>query len=380
VAAVVLTALLLGGVALWRSAATAQAVAEDLRKAAATENEVLSMMSLANRYAENGRYAKALKLYEETLALTKVKLGPEHYYTIVNMKKLADCYFALGRHAEAFMLCEQTLALMKTKYGPDNQNTLWFMNGLASTYADYGRHAEALKLQEETLVLKKAKLSPEDPQTLLTMNFLADSYEAVGRHAEALKMRKQRLALMRSRLGPEGALLNFVCDWLVLSEPLPYEGRDGAIALDEQQIPHAALLRPRAGESFQAGGKRLVWKEHHSNDVVLDLRALYGSPSDYRLSYAVCYVHVDADRNDLALRVGSDDQASVTLNGKEVYRRSAGRCFEPDDDEVKPIALRKGSNLLVFEVVNQKNFWEGSLHFVAADGRPAEGLRFGLEP
>src|SRR5262249_3457882 len=39
VAAVGLTAVLLGGIALWHSAATAQAVAEDLRKAAAAEKQ-----------------------------------------------------------------------------------------------------------------------------------------------------------------------------------------------------------------------------------------------------------------------------------------------------------------------------------------------------
>ena len=68
-------------------------------------------------------------------------------------------------------------------------------------------------------------------------------------------------------------------------------------------------------------GKTLVWKEHHSAEAPIDFAALYGPPSEYRLAYAVCYVHADADRTDLALRVGSDDQAMLYLNGEEVYRQ-----------------------------------------------------------
>ena len=35
---------------------------------------------------------------------------------------------------------------------------------------------------------------------------------------------------------------NFLRAWLVLSESLPYEGTDGATALDQKQIPGEGLL------------------------------------------------------------------------------------------------------------------------------------------
>ena len=40
-------------------------------------------------------------------------------------------YAALGRHAEALKLGEETLALRKAKLGPDHPDTLWSMNNLA---------------------------------------------------------------------------------------------------------------------------------------------------------------------------------------------------------------------------------------------------------
>ena len=43
------------------------------------------------------------------------------------MNNLAISYSALGRHREALKLREETLALRKTKLGPDHPNTLWSM-------------------------------------------------------------------------------------------------------------------------------------------------------------------------------------------------------------------------------------------------------------
>jgi hypothetical protein len=59
-------------------------------------------------------------LYEETLALQKAKLGPDHPDTLASMNNLAHSYAALGRQADALKLREQTLALRKAKLGPDH--------------------------------------------------------------------------------------------------------------------------------------------------------------------------------------------------------------------------------------------------------------------
>jgi serine/threonine protein kinase len=338
-----------------------------------------SMNELALNYGLLGRGADALKLIEETLAIRKAKLGPEHPDTLSSIRNLVIGHASGGRYAEALKLCEELLPVMKTKFGPEHPETLGDMRLLSNLYRDLGRHGDALKVREEMLALRKAKLGPDDPATLGTMSLLAMSYYDVGRDGDALKLREERLTLMKAKLGLKDAEHSFVRAWLILSGPLPCE-EDDLKVLDQQQVPDAALLRPRAGEAFQAGGKNLVWKEHHSKDVVLDFTTIYGPKSDNKLTYAVCYVHVDADRNDLALRIGSDDQATVTINGQQVFRQPAARSLELDEDEVKPIALRKGSNVLVFKVVNVNECWEGSLHFVGLDGRPAEGLRFGVEP
>jgi len=155
---------------------------------------------------------------------------------------------------------------------------------------------------------------------------------------------------------------------------------DGVKALDQEQIAGEARLQPRAGDRVQAGGKTLTWKEHHSAERHLDFSAIYRDPGNFKLAYTVCYVHADADRDDLVLRVGSDDQARICLNGEEIYWQPHARGLELDHDEI-PIVLRKGPNVLVFKVINQGGPGpHGSVHITTKNGDAAEGIECRLTP
>jgi tetratricopeptide (TPR) repeat protein len=166
--------------------------------------DTLSSMSiLAISYGHLGRYADAAKLHQEVLALRKAKLGPEHPDTLGSMNNLADSYTALGRHADAAKLLEEALKMFKAKLGPDHPDTLANMQNLAISYGHLGRYADAVKLDEETLALCKAKLGPEHPNTLLSMSNLGCSYSDLGRYADALKLHQETLALRKAKLGPD---------------------------------------------------------------------------------------------------------------------------------------------------------------------------------
>jgi len=95
------------------------------------------------------------------------------------------------------------------------------------------------------------------------------------------------------------------------------------------------------------------------------------------VAYAVCYVVSEAERNDLLLQVGGDDQAKVYLNGHDIYKQSLPRALNALDP-IGPVTLRKGTNVLVLKVVNQAQAWQGCARFVDREGNPAEGLRVSL--
>jgi eukaryotic-like serine/threonine-protein kinase len=162
-----------------------------------------SSNNLAISYWDQGRYADAVKLHEETLALRKAKLAPDHPDTLKSMNNLAVSYQMLGRYAEALKLNEETLELMKAKRGHDHPDTLTTMNNVAAGYHSLGRYADAIKLEEQTLALLKAKLGPDHPETLRSMCNLAEIYQTSGRLAEALELQRETLVLRKAKLGPD---------------------------------------------------------------------------------------------------------------------------------------------------------------------------------
>jgi tetratricopeptide (TPR) repeat protein len=163
----------------------------------------MAMNNLGNAYFALGRNAEALKLREETAALYKTKLGPDHPDTLRSMGNLASSYASVGREADALKLREEVLALRRAKLGPDHPSTLISMSALGDSYENLGRHADALKIRQENLALRKAKLGPDHPDTLFSMNNVAESYAALGRDAEALKLREETYPLRRAKLGAD---------------------------------------------------------------------------------------------------------------------------------------------------------------------------------
>jgi len=118
---------------------------------------------------------------------------------------------------------------------------------------------------------------------------------------------------------------------------------------------------------------------YRSPKAVVDFSAVLGQVAERSVAYAVCYIESDRERDGLWLQVGSDDQAKVYLNGQEIYQHRLGRRLDTLDT-VGPVGLKRGTNVLLFKVVNQGETWEGCARLVDEAGRPVEGLRVKLTP
>ena len=58
------------------------------------------------------KHAKALPLYERSLAVLRAKLGLDHFNTGLNFHNLAGMHQAMGKHAKAQTLYERSLAII----------------------------------------------------------------------------------------------------------------------------------------------------------------------------------------------------------------------------------------------------------------------------
>jgi hypothetical protein len=217
-----------------------------------------------------------------------------------------------------------------------------------------------------------------DPPARLIEIATAEQVAAGEREEQAARERveaerQQRRAAMR-RIREAG-----IREWLV-SGPIPFAGWDGAAALDQPLIPPETLRRPQEGDRVHAGQVEHVWRAVRLEDFRLDFVRLFDSLHEYHAAYAVCYILSETPRSGLVLHVGSDDQARVVLNGREIYRQREGRPWEPAQEQVSGVELRPGVNVLVLNVVNEAGDWLASVSFTDADGQAVPGLRITLDP
>jgi WD40 repeat protein/serine/threonine protein kinase len=189
------------------------------------------------------------------------------------------------------------------------------------------------------------------------------------------QIEQRRTAWQRIGAGIPG----FIQDWLVLAPLELNAGETGVMGLEREQLPEEAELQPRAGDHVRVGGREATWQAHRAHEPVLDFNRLVGKLSENSVAYAVCYVISAAERNDVLLQVGSDDQAKVYLNGQEVYKYTRVRGLVALDP-IGPVTLHKGTNVLVLKVVNESLGWLGCARFVDREGNPVHGLQVRLAP
>ena len=172
----------------------------------------------------------------------------------------------------------------------------------------------------------------------------------------------------------------YIRNWLILA-PLPLEeGQDGAAGNNKAQLPDEATMKPKDGAKVNYKGKELTWKKYQAKEDFVDFNDFLGAQTEDCDGYAVCYLIVPDEMTGLRLKMGSDDQAKVYINGKELLKNDMPRPLTKDEDTAEDITLKKGVNLLVFKVVNEKIDFSGSIRFLTKGGEVVRNYKVALAP
>jgi hypothetical protein len=78
--------------------------------------------------------------------------------------------------------------------------------------------------------------------------------------------------------------------------------------------------------------------------------------------------------------MGSNDQGKVWLNGKEAVKAANGRALAKDASKAEGLTLTKGTNVIVFKVLNESNNWQGCIRVVDKDNKRVGGLKIKTAP
>ena len=172
----------------------------------------------------------------------------------------------------------------------------------------------------------------------------------------------------------------FIRDWLVLA-PLANPDGSGADALDKKQFAEEASPAAKEGAVQKLAGKELAWAKVASAHFYVDFKELHPSHSEQVVAWAVAYIVCSAEKSGLTLKMNSNDQGKVYLNGKELVKFTDTRTLEKDaEDTATGVTLKKGVNVLVLKVVNEENNWQGSVRFLDQAGKPVTDVKVETKP
>ena len=172
----------------------------------------------------------------------------------------------------------------------------------------------------------------------------------------------------------------FIRNWLILA-PIPLASdSNGSEAVDKNQLPDEANVKPKEGDKVKVGDKELVWKKVQTKDYFFDLNEILGTQTENSVAYAVCYVLVETNTTGLKLKMGSDDQAKLYVNGKEILKNKEARALEKDSEAYDPLTLLKGTKTIVFKVINESADWSGCLRFTDKQDKGFPNLKITLSP
>ena len=171
----------------------------------------------------------------------------------------------------------------------------------------------------------------------------------------------------------------YIRNWVMLAPIALPEGASTGDLLLREQVKNEASLKPKEGDTIKVGSKELTWKNVTTTTNFFDFNAILKSINDQSAGYIVAYLECEQDIPDVTMTVGSNDQARIYFNGVDIYAYTDARTLELDGDKGR-VTLKKGTNIIVFKVLNLQNSWQGAMRLTDKAGGQLKGVKVKLTP
>ena len=112
----------------------------------------------------------------------------------------------------------------------------------------------------------------------------------------------------------------------------------------------------------------ISWEK--SEYKLLDGHYVFHGDNDSSAAYTWAVV-ISPNERDIVMRFDSDDQGTVWLNGKQVFRHDRTSATKIDRYTV-PVSLKRGENTILIKICNAWMTWDFYMRLTDADGAPFE--------
>ncbi|KAH7160579.1 hypothetical protein B0J13DRAFT_519978 [Dactylonectria estremocensis] len=175
---------------------------EMMRGVALEYKAMMTLGSLGNLYANQGRLQDAEAMYQRALDGKEEAWGPDHISTLDIVNNLGNLYADQGRLQDAEAMYQRALDGYEKAWGPDHTSTLDTVNNLGNLYKAQGRLQDAEAMYQRALDGKEEAWGPDHISTLDIVNNLGNLYKAQGRLQDAEAMYQRALDGYETALGP----------------------------------------------------------------------------------------------------------------------------------------------------------------------------------
>jgi tetratricopeptide (TPR) repeat protein len=169
-------------------------------------------------YSAEGNYPRAEAILNQSLEISRRRLGAEHPETFWVLSGIASVYQRRRQYAKAEDNAAQALAGWRHVLGPQDRTTMDTAGDLALAYVSQRRFTRAEPLAREALEFYRKK-QPDDWRRFRMESLLGGSLAGQAKYAEAeplllngyqgMVARKDRIAV------PDWYLLDRALEWLV---------------------------------------------------------------------------------------------------------------------------------------------------------------------
>jgi hypothetical protein len=189
------------------------------------------------------------------------------------------------------------------------------------------------------------------------------------------QMAEMKLAMDRAAKNAQTIQVDrgtFRRDWLLLG-PFFGAGPDSAVGGWDKVGPKAGATSPDYKATFNSRGQTLAWEQRcFSTDpgvayVDLMTKGLKPTPYNFMWVYAAGEIEAAQD-SDVIFWIGSDDDRTVWLDGKQIHTTSNWRLAVPDEDKV-PVRLTAGVHSVVLKITQYWGIWGFYFRIGNADGK-----------
>jgi len=162
-------------------------------------------------------------------------------------------------------------------------------------------------------------------------------------------------------------MLNFVKTFEIIG---PFGGKDS----DTFNRPFPPEQKLDFNASYRGSIDRVNWRTASvDNKGYLDFLKFF-SPSDWVCAYAYC--NLTCPKATAAqLRLGTNDTATLWLNGQKLLSKNIERSAAPDSDII-PVNLKKGENTILIKVCNTEFNWGLYLRITDSSGQYLKKLKY----